>query len=165
MRPRRMLSIFVAALHAGALPAWADTPLGVFLWYPDQARAPSSADCDALVARVKPSREKADAWLWGRAPFGSEMEFYLFLNQNRMEPTYAAEGDYDSGALRFGDSQGDEYAFELIPDDHPTVTINGTIVAPAGSSVITVILRDVPSLNGTRDRTSYFCRFGDDAEA
>lgn len=67
---------------------------------------------------MKPSREKAEAWLWGREPFGSELEFYLFLNQNQMEATYAAEGDYDPGALRLGDAKGDEYAFELIPHDH-----------------------------------------------
>lgn len=108
---------------------------------------------------MKPSREKAEAWLWGRAPFGSELEFYLFVSPDRMEPTYAAEGDYDTGAIRLGQTLGDETAFELKPDDHPSVTIKGAIVKSEKGSVVTVILHDVPTTNGSSDRTTYFCRF------
>ena len=60
---------------------------------------------------------------------------------------------------------GDETVFELIPDDHPTETIAGNIIAPAGSSVVKVVLRNVPSSNGAADRVTYFCRFEDDTEA
>ncbi|MDB4273594.1 hypothetical protein N9867_00185 [bacterium] len=165
MRLRQTIGVLLAASLAGVLPALAKTPTGVFLWFPEQGAVPSSADCDALVRRIRPSREKADALLWGRVPFGSDMEYYLFLDQRRMETTYAAEGDYDTGTVRFGQTRGDETAFELIPDDHPTVTIAGNIVAPAGSSVVKVILRNVPSSNGAADRVTYFCRFEDDTEA
>ncbi|MEP0498836.1 MULTISPECIES: hypothetical protein [Alphaproteobacteria] len=160
-RVKRARGLLLAMLVDAASPAAASAPIGVFIWYPDQATAPSSADCKALVQRVRPSREKAEAWLWGRAPFGSEMEYYLFVSENRMEPTYAAEGDYDTGALRLGQVDGDTTAFELIPDDHPEVTIAGSITAPAGSAVVTVTLRDVPTTNGKSDRTTYFCRFDD----
>ena len=165
MRLRQTIGVLLAASLAGVLPALAKTPTGVFLWFPEQGAVPSSADCDALVRRIRPSREKADALLWGRVPFGSDMEYYLFLDQRRMETTYAAEGDYDTGTVRFGQTRGDETAFELIPDDHPTVTIAGNIIAPAGSSVVKVILRNVPSSNGAADRVTYFCRFEDDTEA
>ena len=123
------------------------------------------SQASALVRRIRPSREKADALLWGRVPFGSDMEYYLFLDQRRMETTYAAEGDYDTGSVRFGQTRGDETVFELIPDDHPTETIAGNIIAPAGSSVVKVVLRNVPSSNGAADRVTYFCRFEDDTEA
>ena len=165
MRLRQTIAVLLAASLAGVLPALAKAPTGVFLWFPEQGAVPSSADCDALVRRIRPSREKADALLWGRVPFGSDMEYYLFLDQRRMETTDAAEGDYDTGRVRFGQTRGDETAFELIPDDHPTVTIAGNIVAPASSSVVKVILRNVPSSNGAADRVTYFCRFEDDTEA
>ena len=157
-------AVLVMGLAAAALPAGAAAPNGVFLWYPDQARAPSSADCDALVQRVRPSRDKADAWLWGRAPFDSEPEYYLFLGRDRIETTYAAEGDYDTGTIRLDETRGDETAFDLVPDDHPTITIKGSIVAPVGSSVVKIILRNIPS-NGTSERVTYFCRFADDTQA
>jgi hypothetical protein len=165
MRLRQTIGVLLAASLAGVLPALAEPPTGAFLWFPEQGAVPSSADCDALVRRIRPSREKADALLWGRVPFDSDMEYYLFLDQRRMETTYAAEGDYDTGSVRFGQTRGDETAFELIPDDHPTVTIAGNIIAPAGSSVVKVILRNVPSSNGAADRVTYFCRFEDDTEA
>lgn len=161
MRLAKILGIFAAASFAGVFPTAAQVPEGVFLWFPEQGAMPSSADCDALVQLRKPSREKAEALFWGRAPFGSELEFYLFLDRSRMEPTYAAEGDYDTGSIRFGQTQGDETAFELVPDDHPTVTIKGVITAPSGSSVIKVVLRNIPSHDGMADRVSYFCRFED----
>lgn len=159
MRAKRLSGICLGVWLVSTLPVPASETTGIFLWYPEQATAPSSADCDALVQRVGPSRQKAEAWLWGRAPFGAELEFYLFVSKDRMEPTYAAEGDYDTGALRLGQTAGHETPFELTPDDHPSVTIEGTIVAPQSSSVVTVILRDVPTTDGKADRTTYFCRF------
>ena len=165
MRLRQTNGVLLAASLAAVLPALAEAPTGVFLWFADQRAVPSSADCDAHVRRIRPSREKAETLLWGRLPFGSDMEYYLFLDQRRMETTYAAEGDFDTGSVLFGQTLRGETAFELIPDDHPTVTIEGTIVAPADSSVITVILRNVPSSNGATDRVSYFCRFEGDSEA
>lgn len=150
-------------LSANAAAA-SDMPTGVFLWHPEQAAAPSSSDCDGHVQRVNPSVEKAEAWYWGRAPFGSELEFYLFITEDRMEPTFSAEGDFDFGMLQLSDTVGDETTFELVPDDHPSVTISGSIVAPKNSPVVTVILRDVPANGGKADRTAYYCRFGEEAK-
>lgn len=156
--------ILAAAFLAATVGASASAPTGVFLLYPDQAAPPSSQECEGYVSRTRPSREKAEAWLWGRAPFGSELEFYLFLSGDRMETTFAAEGDYDAGTLRPGRTDGDETTFELVPDDHPSITITGLIVAPEESSVVTVILRDVPSANGPADRVTHYCRFDDETE-
>ena len=161
MRLTKLFGILVAASFAGVFPSAPQVPKGVFLWFPERGEMPSSSDCDALVQLKKPSREKAEALLWGRAPVGSELEFYLFLDQSRMESTYAAEGDYDTGSIRFEQTRGDETAFQLVPDDHPTVTIEGVLIAPAGGSVIKVVLHNVPSPDGIADRVSYFCRFED----
>jgi hypothetical protein len=161
-RAKRVLlaGVLVSVTAAAA----SNAPTGVFLWYPEQAAEPSSSDCDALVKRVKPSVEKAEAWYWGRAPFGSELEFYLFITEDRMEPTFSAEGDYDFGRLSLSPTMDDETSFELVPDDHPAVVIAGSIVASKESSVVTVILRDVPANGGKADRTTYYCRFGEEAE-
>lgn len=156
--------ILSAAFLAATVGASLGAPAGVFLWYPDQATPPTSQECDDHVSRTRPSREKAEAWLWGRAPLGSELEFYLFLYGDRMETTFSAEGDYDSGTLRLGRTDGDETTFELVPDDHPSVTITGLIVAPEESSIVTVTLRDVPSTNGPADRVTYYCRFDEETE-
>lgn len=164
MRLRLTVPALGAALWlAGAGHALASPPTGVFLWYPERG-TPTSQDCEDVVARVGPSLEKAEAWLWGRAPFGSELEFYLFLSEDRMETTFSAEGDYDIGTLRLGRTAEDETSFELIPDDHPSITVAGSIVAPQGSSTLTVILRDVPSTNGPTDRMTYYCRFDAETE-
>jgi len=163
MRLKKAACTLLAVVGISAAShAVASAPTGIFLWYPDQAEPPSPEDCKALVSRVKPSREKAEAWLWGRVPQDSELEFYLFLTEDRMEPTFSAEGDYDSGKLRLGRTVGDETAFELIPDDHPTIAIRGSITAPTGSPVLTVLLRDVPSTDAPADRVTYYCRFTDE---
>ena len=162
MRPKNAAYALLIALGMSAADdAAASSPTGIFLWYPDQAGPPSSEDCEALVSRVRPSREQAEAWLWGRIPQGTELEFYLFLSEDRMEPTFSAEGDYDTGELRLGSTVGDETAFELIPDDHPSVTIKGSIIAPTDSTVVTVVLRNVPSIDAPVERVTYYCRFTD----
>lgn len=164
MRPGLIPLAFAIALWlASAVHVLANPPTGVFLWYPEQ-RTPTSQDCDDAVARLGPSLEKAEAWLWGRAPFGSELEFYLFLTEDRIETTFAAEGDYDSGRLHLGRTEGDETTFELVPDDHPSITITGLIVAPEESSVVTIILRGMPSTNGPADRVTHYCRFDEETE-
>jgi hypothetical protein len=163
MRLKKAACTLLAVVGISAAShAVASAPTGIFLWYPDQAEPPSPEDCKALVSRVKPSREKAEAWLWGRVPQDSELEFYLFLTEDRMEPTFSAEGDYDSGKLRLGRTVGDETTFELIPDDHPTITIRGSITAPTGSPILIVLLRDVPSTDAPADRVTYYCRFTDE---
>jgi len=160
---KKAACIFLTVVGISAADnAVASAPTGIFLWHPDQAEPPSPDDCKALVSRVRPSREKAEAWLWGRIPQGTELEFYLFLSEDRMEPTFSAEGDYDTGELRLGSTVGDETAFDLIPDDHPSVTIKGSIIAPTESPVVTVVLRNVPSTDVTADRTAYYCRFSDE---
>jgi hypothetical protein len=54
-----------------------------------------------------------------------------------------------------------ETPFELVPDDHADVTVEGTIVAKPGSEIVTVTLRGIPIDGGTTDRTTYYCRFED----
>lgn len=164
MRPSlTAYALGVAAWLASAGHILASPPTGVFLWYPEQG-TPTSRDCDDAVTRIGPSLDKAEAWFWGRAPLGSELEFYLFLTEDRMETTFSAEGDYDTGTLRLGDTVGDETTFEIVPDDHPTITISGSIVAPEGGSVVTVILRDLPSTNSPADRVTHYCRFDEETE-
>ena len=165
MRLKPLIGALAVTLGVCTAATAAEPLVGVFLFYPQEGRAPSSADCEALVRDVKPSVEKAEAWRWGRAPLGAELEFYLFLDQERMEPTYAAEGDYDSGTVRWGKKRGGKTDFELVPDDHPTVTINGSVETMPGSPVVAVTLSGVPSSDGKQDRTSYFCRFGDEMQA
>lgn len=148
-----------AALASLTFAAAEADPVQVLLWHPDQASPPSVADCESLVAHVKPSRDKAEAWLWGRAPQGAELEFYLFLGRSQMRTTFAGEGDYDSGALRQLQARGDETDFELVPDDHPDLVVRGTILAPLSSPLVTVTLRDLPAGSGRLDRVSYYCRF------
>lgn len=133
-------------------------PTGVFLLYPGNT-APSGADCRSLSARVRPSVEKAEAWYWGRAPFGSEMEFYLFLSKTRMETTFSAEGDYDTGELRNPQTRGDKTTFELVPDDHPAQVVSGWIEQSRDGSVLSVTLHDVPTIAAEMDRTTYYCSF------
>lgn len=164
----RLTSLFRApavALMLCTAATAAEPPVGVFLFYPQEGGAPTSADCEALVREVKPSVEKAEAWRWGRAPMGADLEFYLFLDRDRMEPTYAAEGDYDSGTVRWGETRGGETGFDLVPDDHPEVTIKGSVQTRPGSPVVAVTLRGVPSSEGKQGRTSYFCRFEDEMRA
>lgn len=137
------------------------SPVGTYLWYPGSGGPASDADCRDLVARVKPTREKAEMSLWGRLPpsdpaFGS---FFLLLSETRMEPTFAAEGDYDFGDIRLGKTVNGETPFRLVPDDHPDVTVEGIVVAKPDSEIVTVILRGIPHDNGESDRTTYYCRF------
>lgn len=78
----QLAGIAIVLVSEGAAIAM---PTGVFLLHPGNT-APSGADCRSLSARVRPSVKKAEAWYWGRAPFGSEMEFYLFLSKTRARP-------------------------------------------------------------------------------
>ncbi len=140
------------------------TPVGAYLWYPEAGGPKSDKECLDLVARVQPTKEKAEMSLWGTIPesdpaFGS---FFLLLSETRMEPTYGAEGDYDFGDVRLGKTVNGETPFKLVPDDHPGVTMDGAIVARAGTEIVTVTLRGVPINGGRRDRTTYFCRFEDE---
>lgn len=77
-----------------------------------------------------------------------------------MEPTFAAEGDYDYGSVAWGPTDGrGTTPFELTPDDHPDVTIEGMVSAPSDSKVLAVTLKNVPLDGKTAVRTTYFCRF------
>jgi hypothetical protein len=138
-------------------------PSGVFLWYSASPGPPSDADCMALVDTVRPSVDKAEDWLWGRVPDrpSDALEFYLFVSEDRIETTFAAEGDYDSGRVSWGPAVQGVTEFELRPDNHPAVTVSGSITSPAGRSVLTLVLRDIPTGTGTGpvDRRSYYCRF------
>jgi hypothetical protein len=140
-----------------------NSPVGAYLWYPDSAGPKSDQDCRDLVARVQPTKEKAEMSLWGTIPQNDPAAgtFYLLLSKTRMEPTYAAEGDYDFGDVRLGATISGETPFELTPDDHPDVTIKGTVTARSGSDIVTVTLRNIPLDGGTADRTVYYCRFED----
>ncbi|MEP9389978.1 hypothetical protein [Mesorhizobium sp. KR9-304] len=166
MKPRHALAaiLAVASGYFFALPAALsadDSPIGAYLWFPEPGGPKSEQDCHDLVARVKPSKEKAEMSLWGWLPENdpSAGSFYLLLSKTRMEPTYGAEGDYDSGTVTLGETVNGETAFTLIPDDHPDTPIKGTIMAKPDSSIVVVTLRGIPADAGTTDRTTYFCRF------
>jgi hypothetical protein len=90
------------------------------------------------------------------------VEFYLLLSETRMEPTFAAEGDYDYGSVVWGrTTAAGTTPFELTPDDNPDVTIKGTLSAPSDGEVVAVTLENVPLDGKTVARTTYFCRFED----
>jgi hypothetical protein len=92
--------------------------------------------------------------LWGTIPENDPAagSFYLILSETRMEPTYAAEGDYDFGNVRLGETRNGETPFKLAPDDHPDMAIDGTIAAKPSSEIVTVTLRDIPRDGGTSDK-------------
>ena len=171
MRGMRILTTTAALIVAAEGAAGDDkvgSPVGVYLWHPATSRAPTDDDCRALVAEVQPSRPKAEDWLWGRVPEGAPraVEFYLFLSETRMEPTFAAEGDYDYGSGVWDrTTAGGTTPFELTPDDNPDVTIKGTLSAPSDREVVAVTLENVPLDGKTVARTTYFCRFEDQGTA
>ena len=79
-----------------------------------------------------------------------------------MEPTFAAEGDYDYGSVVWDrTTAGGTTPFELTPDDNPDVTIKGTLSVPLDREVVAVTLENVPLDEKTVARTTYFCRFED----
>jgi hypothetical protein len=139
------------------------SPVGAYLWFPEPGGPKSDQDCRDLVAQIRPTKEKAEMSLWGTIPENDPAagSFYVLLSDSRMEPTFAAEGDYDFGNIRLGETSNGETPFTLVPDDHPDVTINGMIVAKPGSEIVTVILRGIPVDSTTTDRTTYYCRFED----
>lgn len=161
--------IFAAASAVSfALPVSAEVsgpPIGTYLWFPEPGGPKSEQDCRDLVARVKPSKEKAEMSLWGTIPEGdpSAGSFYLLLSETRMEPTYGAEGDYDFGNVTLGETVNGETSFTLLPDDHPDTPIAGTIMAKPGSGIVAVTLRGIPMDGATTDRATYFCRFEEPA--
>ncbi|RJT28168.1 hypothetical protein D3227_34890 [Mesorhizobium waimense] len=73
----------------------------------------------------------------------------------------AAEGNYDFGNVHLGETRNGETPFKLVPDDHPDVTVEGTIAAKLGSEIVTVTSRGGPLDDSTKDRTVKFCRFED----
>ena len=159
---------FVLAFPTAAqsAPTSASRPtLGIFLWYPGSEAPEDDGACQELVNQVQPSRKKLEDWIWGRVPHDSSVieAYYLVLTENRMEPTFSAEGDYDYGAVTFGPTVNGETQFALVPDDHPDMTIHGSIAAEPTSDVVVVTLRDVPAVGGKQDRTLYFCRFDEPA--
>ena len=151
---------FTVAVLSNALAE--NSPVGAYLWFPGPGNPASDQDCRSLVARVQPTKEKAEMSLWGTIPEGDPAagSFYLLLSQSRMEPTYAAEGDYDFGDVVLGPTTSSgETPFKLTPDDHPDLTIEGTIVAPPDRLTVTVTWKAIPFDDGAKDRTTYFCRF------
>ncbi|MBX3532155.1 MAG: hypothetical protein KF849_16240 [Rhizobiaceae bacterium] len=143
-----------------------DVPAGVFLWFPRNGVVPTAEDCATLVAEVKPSVKKAEDWLWGRVPEGSSgvLEFYLFVSQDRIDPTWSAEGDYDFGSVTWTAREGNVSRFLLRPDDHPDVELEGLIRRAEDSAVVEYTLLDVPAQNGTAMRTTWFCAFDEAQE-
>jgi hypothetical protein len=158
-----LVTTFVLPTSAVAQEGGSGSPVGTYLWYPGPGGPKSDKDCRDLVARIQPTREKAEMSLWGTIPENDPAagSFYLLLSKTRMEPTYAAEGDYDFGSIRLGQTLDGETPFELTPDDHGDVTIKGTILAKPESDIVTVILRNIPLDGGSTDRTVHYCRFED----
>ena len=155
---------FALVFAATCAVASVQPPLGIYLWYPvNQVPPPTDDECRTLVEQVRPTRKKAEDWLWGRTPEGDgSPEFYLFLGASRMEPTFSAEGDYDTGTVTYGAPVKDTVPFSLVPDDHPGTVISGTIVASPGHQVLTVTLNDIPLDGGARNRITHYCRFAED---
>ncbi|WP_011578859.1 MULTISPECIES: hypothetical protein [Chelativorans] len=154
------MTTFVGA-DASAVERPAGPPVGVYLWYPNASAMPTDQDCEKLVADIQPSRSKAEDWLWGRVPEGDdsrEVEFYLW---DRMEPTFAAEGDYDSGSVVWESTATGTTSFTLTPDDHPDTSIRGTIRTSPEGKVLSVTLKGIPLDGGAVDRTTYYCSFDD----
>ena len=114
-----------------------------------------------MVAHVKPTKEKAERSLWGTIPENDPAAdtFYLLLSDTKMDLTYAAEGDYDFGNVQLGETLNGETPFKLVPDDHPDVIIQGTIVAKPDSDIVTVTWRGIPLDDIEKNRTVKFCRF------
>jgi hypothetical protein len=161
----KMSRCLFAAVFVMAAVFYADaaelSPVGTYLWFPGRIGANADRECRELVARVRPSGEKAEMSFWGAVPDGAQFEesFYLILTESRMEATYAAEGDYSSGAVEIGETKAGKTSFRLMPDDHPGLTIQGEIVAKPGKEIIAVTIRGIPVDGGKVDRTTYFCRF------
>ena len=172
--PRNVLPILTAAaMMPLAVPAWAQqsgepgaAPTGVYIWFPRNGVVPTAEDCAALVQEVKPSVKKAEDWLWGRVPEGSSsvLEFYLFVSEDRIDPTYSAEGDYDFGSVTWTARENGVSRFLLRPDDHPDVELEGFIRRAEESAVVEYTLLDVPTENGTAMRTTWFCAFDEGQE-
>lgn len=140
-----------------------DRPFGVYLWFPDSDGPRTDADCEALAMRLKPSVKQAEDWLSGAAgDFDPETgPYYLIVANGRIDTTFFGEGDYDTGNASFGHTVNGLTPFTLVPDDHPAVTITGSILAPAGSQIVTLSLKDLPQEEGARDRIVRYCRFVD----
>ena len=158
--PRRGFQLALTCLLLFCATAYAARDEAVFVWYPDQATRPTSSECRNLLDRTKPSRAKAEAWLWGRAPANAELEFYLVISERRMDTTFAAEGDYDTGEVVWEATIGNVASFSLKPDDHPDMSIAGTLDY-SDPPVVTVTLTGIPATNGVSDRTTHYCRVGD----
>lgn len=170
-KPRRSIRLVIWTLLLASMPSHivraqppaTDSPVGTYLWYPEAGAPKTDQDCRNLVARVQPTKEKAEMSLWGTIPQNDPAAgtFYLILTQTRMEPTYAAEGDYDFGDIRLGSTKDGETPFELTPDDHPDTKIGGSVIVRPGSDTVKVTLKGIPLDGGTTDRTVYYCRFED----
>lgn len=150
-------SVATAATHMrGENP-----PFGNYVWYPGKDGPKSDADCKSLVTRLKPTNEQVEQWFWGRAPNNDRAEtpFFLIVTPGRIETTFSAEGDFDYGDVRFGETDNGETAFTLKPDDHPNELVKGKITAKIDSDIVTLTLYGVPYDDESKDRVSYFCRF------
>ncbi len=158
-----LVLVLFGARQAVAAEGAGPSPVGTYFWFPDSAGPRSDADCQAMAEKLKPSSEQAEEWLSGGAVDFDPTTgpYYLVLTKNRMEPTFSGEGDYDGGNIVMGPTGKGETPFTLVPDDHPDVTISGTILAPPDSQIVTVILKAVPFEDGTKDRTTYYCRFAE----
>ena len=125
---------FSSAVAEEAMQGANASPVGTYLWLSGPEKPPSDADCGDLVERVKPSMEKAEMSLWGRLPENDPAaeSFFLFLSETRMEPTYAAEGDYDFGDVELGATRNGITPFTIVPDDHRDMKLEGVITAEPG---------------------------------
>lgn len=159
------LSAFVAlSVSHRSLAGDPETPpFGNYLWYPEPGGPKSEADCEVLVSKLKPTDEMVRQWQWGQIPNDdfAHMPFFLIVSPGRIETTFAAEGDFDTGDVVFEQSLDGETAFTLTPDDHPAERIKGKIAAMPESKIVTLTLFDVPLDDDARDRVSYYCRFED----
>lgn len=138
-------------------------PFGNYLWYPETGGPKSDADCEALVNKLKPTDEMVRQWQWGRMPneYFAQMPFFLIVSPGRIDTTFSAEGDFDTGDVKFEQPVQGETSFTLAPDDHPSERIKGKIAAAPDSKIVTLTLFGVPYDDEARNRISYFCKFED----
>lgn len=155
-----LCAVCVTAVAATPMPN-STPPVGNYLWFPRADGPKSDADCKSLVVALKPTDEQVQQWYWGRAPndYRADTPFFLIVTPDRIETTFSAEGDFDSGEVKFGETHNGETTFTLKPDDHPNELVKGKITAKTGSAIVTLTLFAIPYDDESKDRVSYFCRF------
>lgn len=158
---RVILAMVLLAL-TGPVSAVERAPAGTYLLYEGLKVPPETVDCARIIERTGATEEMARTLLLGSLPQGHPAvgASYLIMTGDRMESTSLAEGDVESGALRFEGSEGRGTAFTLFPDSDPELRLEGTIEIEADGVVSTISIRGIPidDRGGTVDRLTHYCK-------